>query len=87
MKEAFFLGIRSWLCDIRLVERLGPLPPDIQAEDNIVENNENNRAQKYPLQRGQVLIQVQLIYPLPFVTTMNKNNKIPVPNPFLNAVS
>ena len=36
------------LFDVRLVERLGPLPPDIQVEGN-VENNENNRAQKYPL--------------------------------------
>ena len=64
---------RSWLCDVRLVERLGRLPPGIQAEDNgsdiavLVEDNENNRAQKYPLQGVQV--QVQLIYSLPFVTT------------------
>ena len=35
LKEAFFLGPRSWLCDVRLVERLGPLPPDIHAEDNM----------------------------------------------------
>ena len=55
LKEAFFLGHRSWLCDVRLVERLVPLPPDIHTEDNgsymaaLVEDNENNRAQKYPL--------------------------------------
>ena len=34
LKEAFFLGRRSWLCDVRLVERLGPLPPDIHTEYN-----------------------------------------------------
>ena len=46
------LDLRSWLCDVRLVERLGPLPPDIQAEDN-VENNQKNRAQKYPSGRDR----------------------------------
>ena len=28
------LDLRSWLCDVRQVERLGPLPPDIHTEDN-----------------------------------------------------
>ena len=45
-KPSSVLELRSWLFDVRLVERLGPLPPDIQAESN-VENNENNGAQKF----------------------------------------
>ena len=47
-KPSSVLHLRSWLFGVRLVERLGHLPPDIQAEGN-VDNNENNRAQKYPL--------------------------------------
>ena len=44
-----------------------------------VEDNNNNRGQKYPHLGGggagfnQVLIQAQLIQSLPFVTTMKKN--------------
>ena len=33
-KSLLFLDLRSWLCDVRLLERLGPLPPDIHVEDN-----------------------------------------------------
>ena len=36
------------------------------------EDNDNNRGQNIPSWRGQRLIQVQLIYSLPFVTTMKK---------------
>ena len=50
LKEAFFLGFRSWLCDVRVIERRSPLPPDIHAEDNIiVKDNEDNTAQRYLL--------------------------------------
>ena len=49
--------------DVRRVERLVPpsLPPSLMKTQKIVEDNVNNRAQKYPLKGGQVLIQVQLI--------------------------
>ena len=63
-KPSSVLDLRSWLCDVRLVElRLSPHPPDIiYRQKIIVKNNENNRAQKHPLYGGggQVLIQVQL---------------------------
>ena len=45
--------------DVRRVERL--VPPSLMKTQKIVEDNENNRTQKYPLKGGQVLIQVQLI--------------------------
>ena len=54
-----------------------------------VEDNDNNRGQKYPFERGQRLIQVQLIYSLPIVTTIKKNTTTTttkIPDPFLNAV-
>ena len=28
-----FLDLTSWLCDVRLIETLSPLPPDIHADD------------------------------------------------------
>ena len=47
--------------DVRRVERL--LPPSLMKTQKIVEDNENNRAQKYPLQGvtrfNQVVIKLQ----------------------------
>ena len=52
----------TFLLDVRLVEKLGHLPP--------VENNENNRGQKYPLLGvtgfNQVVIKLQLILNITF---------------------
>ena len=51
-----------------------------------VEDNDNNRGQNITSWRGQRLIQVQLIYSLPFVTTMKKNTTKKKLDRFFNAV-
>ena len=57
------------LLDVRMVEKHGHLPPDSLSGGN-VENNKNNRGQKYPLQGvtgfNQVVIKLQLILDIAF---------------------
>ena len=86
------LDLTSCVCDVRQVERL--VPPSLMKTQKIVEDNENSRGQKYTLWRrsgfNQVLIQVQLIQSLSFLTTTKKNKnttttkKKKIPYPFFN---
>ena len=70
------------LLDVRLVEKLGHLPPDN------VENNENNRGQKYPLpgvtRFNQVVIKLQFISAIAFCD-YEEEKKTNIRNPFFTA--
>ena len=79
MKKALFLGLRSSPCDVRLVERLGPLP--------LVEDN-NSGGQQYPLEERTEFNpgSINLVITICYYDEEYDDEKKNTPNPFLNAV-
>ena len=70
-------SVLSWLCDVTLVERLRPLPPDIRANNELLKTMRTIEDKNIPSRRKQNLIQVQLIYSCTFVTMIkNTRNRI-----------
>ena len=80
-KPSSVLDLRSWLCDVRLVEKLGPLPPDIQTE-----NNENNIEHKNIPSWGGKGFNPGSINLFITICDYEEEKEKKIRNPFLNAV-
>ena len=77
------LDLTSCECDVRRIERLVSLPPSLMKTQKIVEDNESNRGQKYPLQGvtgfNQIVIKLKLIFNITICDYDEEKKKIHYP--------